>query len=140
MCSHCYSKRRVQEKIFSCTLHKLFGTDRRRVIPKKPSVTGTIGQFVFRTPNCFFVVSRFSKTDGSRSHYNPVLAPLLIGWRKSAVRKRRHQRQRVCKERTEPGGTIIHRLGSRAEPKRSNPRSKSTACCHLGSGKQEENR
>lgn len=37
-----------------------------------------------------------------------VLAAFLIGWRKSAVRKRRHQGKRICKQDfSEPGGTII---------------------------------
>ena len=41
---------------------------------------------------------------------------------------------------THPGGTIIYWVGSRAEPKRSHPRSTDKACWHLGSGKQEEKR
>jgi hypothetical protein len=39
---------------------------------------------------------------------------------------------------SQPGGTIIHWVGSRAEPKRLNPRSTGKACWHPGSGKQEE--
>jgi hypothetical protein len=68
-------------------------------------------------------VSRSSKAGGSRNQDRFVGAPLLIVWRKSALCKRCHQRQRVCKKRTEPGGTIIHRVVSCAEPKGSNPRS-----------------
>ena len=39
---------------------------------------------------------------------HPVLAAFLIGWRKSAVRKRRHQGKRICKQDfSDQGGTII---------------------------------
>ena len=63
------------------------------------------------------------------------------GGERGAVRKRPHQGKRVSKQGlTQLGGTIIHRVGSRAEPKRLNARSTGKACWHLGSGKQEETR
>ena len=57
------------------------------------------------------------------------------------MRKRRQQGKRGSKqELTQPGGKIMHWLGSPAEPNRSNPRSRGKACWHLGEGKQEEKR
>jgi hypothetical protein len=62
-----------------------------------------------------------------------VLATFLIGWERAVLRKRHHQGKRVSKQvLNQPGGTIIHWVGSRAEPKRSNPRSAGKACWHLG--------
>jgi hypothetical protein len=54
------------------------------------------------------------------------------GGQRAAVRKRRHQERRESKrDLTHPGDKIIHWVGWRAEPKRSNPRSTSKACWHL---------
>jgi hypothetical protein len=57
-----------------------------------------------------------------------VLATFLIG-----LRKRHHPGKRVSKQvLNQPGGKIIYWVGSRAEPKRSTPRSRGKACWHLG--------
>jgi hypothetical protein len=62
-----------------------------------------------------------------------VLATFLIGWERAVLRKRHHQGKRVSKQvLNQQGGKIIHWVGSRAEPKRSNPQSTGKACWHLG--------
>jgi hypothetical protein len=73
-------------------------------------------------------------------HRRPEPKELALSWllsssdgERAAVRKRRHQGERGSKQDlNQPGGKIIHWVGSRVEAKRSNPPSTGKACWHLG--------
>ena len=100
MLSQLFKKESAVENFLLHSLKKLFGTDRPWVIPKNLSVTGTIWRFFFKSPGCFLLCLVLQKRVVQGNQDRVVGAPLLIVWRKSALCKKCHQRQRVCKERT----------------------------------------